>query len=246
MSTARHRTFGFAMGVLLHGLALGQTWIPVEGKELSGRLAESRARSDAMGRYKQEAELLAYRDQRDREPSERATTVMWRAGQRIKAEHLGVITVQDAEVRVILDPEEGVIILGDPRQDLEHFLDDSYRDQVLAAAVSIGRAQGADGNVRYRVKFPSGGEMDIVEFVFDRKGWLRTVDTWLARPVVLDPDNPLSAVVRPRVVLNVGVPEPLDKGHIVPAPSSVVSLVGQVRGLGEWKDMEIIDNRIAP
>ena len=240
------RTFIHIATLLLCTLpALAQEWRTVERAELAASLDASAAKFKDYSAYEFRSTLSAYTNSNDKEPAERTSSVVWKVGSAAKAEHLGVISYQDTKLNVTVDPDEEVIILAEP-VDFFAPLGPNYRDVVFAAAISIGKLADANG-VRYRARFAPGADFEIIEFAFDKDGWLRRVEAHWGIPVLLLPDNPLSAKVTPKVVLDLGIPKRLAPGSVNLSPAqAIVFENGTPRPAASFKGFTIIDNRSRP
>lgn len=232
------------LALLLH-MAGAQTWHTADKAELSARLNASATRTRSMAAYELRAELLAYRNATDAEPSERASSVVWNTGNSTKAEHLGLVSYQDRKVCVTIDPEEQMIVLAEPG-DFFGPMGASYRDTVFTTARSITRSADENG-MRYRVRFASGTDLSLIEFAFDKDGWLRRVETHWGNAVPVLPDNPLTDLVTPKVVLVMDAPRPLASNRVRTSPAEAIAFVnGQPVPKKPYAGYTIIDNRLHP
>jgi hypothetical protein len=186
--------------------------------------------------------IYAYTNAGDILPNDKGSSVMWKTGDRYKAEHLGLTTYQDKDLRILIDPEERSIMLcapDDPMTSMRGMLQDS----LLAHVAHIRRASMADGT-HFRLKFGPDALYDLIELAFDLHGWLRKVEMHWGQPVVLNPDDPGSATAYPKVVFDLGVPEPIDPGSVDTDPGKVLSWKnGEPVARGQWKDYSIFDTR---
>lgn len=232
--------------LLWHTLNISaQDWRTVDRSELVTMLDASTEKFKAYPAFEYRSTVLAYTNSSDPEPSERATTVVWKVGDGAKAEHLGMISYQDADLNVTIDPEEEMIVIAEP-VDFFAPLGPNYREIVFDAAQSIGQRKD-DSGVRYRVRFAHGGDFELIEFAFDKDGWLRRVEAHWGMPVALIPDDILSAKVTPKVVLELGVPKRLIPGIVnVSTTQAVVFANGAPRPAPTYQGYTIIDNRLHP
>ncbi|MBL7980780.1 MAG: hypothetical protein JNL52_03120 [Flavobacteriales bacterium] len=231
--------------LLLATSATAQEWRTVDRAELATSLDASAAKFKAYPAFEFRSTIMAYTNSTDREPAERTSTVVWKMGDGAKAEHLGVISYQNSELNVTVDPEEQVIMVAEP-VDFFAPLGTNYRDIVFEAAISIGKVTDATG-VRYRARFAAGADFEIIEFAFDKEGWLRRVEAHWGRPVALIADNPLSAHVTPKVVLELGLPKRLAPGAVNVSPAqAVVVHNGTLQPAAAYQGYTLIDNRLHP
>jgi hypothetical protein len=231
--------------LLLATSATAQEWRTVDRTELAASLDASAAKFKAYPAFEFRSTIMAFTNSTDREPAERTSTVVWKTGDGAKAEHLGVISYQNAKLNVTVDPEEGVIILAEP-VDFFAPLGSNYRDVVFAAAIGIGKLSDGNGT-RYRARFAPGADFEIIEFAFDKDGWLRKVEAHWGKPVLLLPDNPLSAKVMPKVVLDLGIPKRLAPGSVdLSMTQAIVFENGAPRPAPAFKGYTLIDNRLHP
>lgn len=220
-----------------------QSWEPAGIADIVQRVQANQRKYEALPAFKLSAVVLAYQNAGDAVPNDRGTSTVWKSGKRSRSEHLGMITYQDERLRVLIDPEERMIYLSEPFEVME-LMGPSFREDVLATASAIGRSEQADGT-HFRLKFPAPAEYDVVEVLFDKQGWLRRIDTYWARPVPLDPGDPRSPLLHPKVVVELAVPQPVDPASVQADPATVVAIRPQGPvALGAWKEYQVFDTRV--
>ena len=229
--------------VMLCGAGVAQTWQPVDKNVLMAKLDASAKKFAAMPAYRVNSTISAYQNSSDAQPTERGTSEVWKVGDKAKAQHLGMVSYQNKKLRVSIDPEEKLLMLAEP-QDFFSPLGPDYRTSVFEAAITIGRATSADGE-RYRAKFPAGGDFEIIEFGFDKAGWLRRVETHWGHQVAVMPDNPMTAMITPKVVLEMAVPQKIAANSVAADPTLVVTIQnGKPVPTAAYQGYTIIDNRV--
>lgn len=233
------------VGLALVQAAVAQQWRTVPKEELMAQLDASTARYETLRDYEVRHELLAYTNSTDEQASERQSSVIWKVGKSAKAEHLGMISYQDERLSVTVDPDDETMVIAEP---MEFFapLGPDYRHVVLDAAMTIGKADDASGS-RYRVRLAPGGDFEILEFAFDAQGWLRRVESHWGHAFAVEPDNPLSLMITPKVVLELGVPKRMAPGAMRIGVDEAV-LIGRDGPVAakRYAGYTVIDNRLHP
>ena len=230
------------LALLLHQLGAAQTWQTVKPAELMAMLDASAAKYKAYNAYHLTSNLYAYHNSTDPRPAEEAISQVWKDGNKAKAEHMGMVSYQNEDLRVSIDPEERLMMIAEP-QDFFGLLGQEYRESVFQAA-AITRADLPDG-ARFRAKFGPGSDYELIEFKFDKAGWLRRMETHWGQPIALAPDNPMTALITPMVVLEMGVPQRIAPGSVVVDPSVAVRIVkGKPVVAQAYTGYELIDNRV--
>lgn len=222
-----------------------QSWAPATADELLSRLDASAAKYNAMEHYEARAALLVYANPGDKEPSERGESRVWKLGGKAKAEHLGMVSYQNEKLRVTIDPDDRIMVLAEPEEYLG-LMGIEERRALLGLAQSIERRTDDLGD-RFRARFPAGSEYEVVLFTFDKNGWLRRLETHWGHAVPLIPDNPLTATITPRVVMELEPPRRVAPTAVKADPSEAVAFVnGQPRPTPAFEGFTVIDNRLRP
>jgi hypothetical protein len=219
-----------------------QQWETVDPGVLRECLQRNDRQYAAMSNMKLTTVILAYQNAGDAAPSDQGRSVVWRMGDQYKAEHLGMTTYQNKDLRVLIDPDQRTIFLSAPT-DINASMRGVLQDSLLAKADKVGRATLGDGT-HFRLKFGPRAVYGLVEIDFDKAGWLRHVDLYWAQAVPIDPSDPASAVVYPKVSMALGVPERIAPETVETDPSSVVAWRnGKPVALGIWKEYSVFDTR---
>ena len=219
-----------------------QRWTSTDTVALMAAVTRNQQLYEGLASYTLSGTVSAFRDLKDAASQDQQPFTVWRSAQGYKAEHFGMTTVQDAQMRVLIDPEQRMIYLSDPSGMLS-MVDVGLRKEVFAAATALERNEQADGT-HFRLRFPPSANYASLELVFDGKGWLRRMVTCWGHPVAVDPDAPRSPVVTPKVIMELGAPQPLrtpmdmDPGQVV-----ALSKEGAV-GKGQWKGYQVFDTRV--
>lgn len=218
-----------------------QEWRPCKAAELIAKLDSSAAGYKAMPSYQVRSMVSVYRGVSESTPSETAESHVWKIGGKAKAKHMGMISYEDDRTRVTIDPEERWMMVADAEGTLELF-GSEYRESVLDAA-AIGRSSDATAT-RYRVRYGPGSDFELIEFQFDKAGWLRRMEAHWGQPVSVHPDLLVSARFTPRVVMEVGLPERITQGQVTVDMSEVIRFEnGTPVPSAAYAGYEIIDNR---
>lgn len=219
-----------------------QHWVPADAAAVQEFVNRNDRLYAALPNMRMTTEILSYRNAGDAVPNDKGSSTVWRTGDRYKAEHLGMTTYQDKQISILIDPQERTIMLSAPT-DMITATQVAMRDTFLIHAVRIGRASMGDGT-HFRLKFAPGSLYDAVELVFDPQGWLRCETLYWGRPVLMDPVDPASEVIYPKVVLNLDVPVRIDPKTVNSDPASVIAWRdGEPVALGSWKDYDVFDTR---
>lgn len=226
------------------GLASAQEWRTVAHTELLAKLDASAAKVTALDRYVFRSSLMAYRSERDVQPMETTTSVVWKDGDRVKAEHMGFVSYQDKKLRVTVDQEDRVLIVAEPQGAFD-LLDASYRASVFEAA-AIGKREGA-GGVTYRARYGPGSDFTLLEFQFDRTGWLSKLTVHWGHAVSALPEQPMTDVFTPVVVLEMALPQPFPSGSVrLDVGEAVLLTAGALQPAQRYAGYTVIDNRWQP
>jgi hypothetical protein len=154
----------------------------------------------------------------------------------------GMLTLQDERIRVLADPAGRTIYVSTPEDPLKVF-DPLLRGLLISNAEALEWSRRPDGD-HYRLRFPEGSQYQAVEMVFDGQGWLRQLEMQWGHVIPLDPDVKMSAMVRPRVVMEMQRPGHFS-GTVEMDPSTmVIGTKGNLRATGQWKDYEVFDTRV--
>lgn len=230
--------------LLLQPLA-AQEWTTSSVDVLLTRLEESAEKYKALDHYEARATLMVFSRATDKLPSERGSSHVWKVGQKAKAEHLGMVSFQNDVLRVTIDPEDRIMVLGEP-EEYVGLMGVAERRALLGMATGIHSLTELEG-ISYKVRFPKGSEYDHVVFFFDMSGWLRRMETQWGREVPLVPDNPLTGVILPKVVMELEPPRRIAPTSVKADPSEAVAFVdGQPIPTAAYKGFTVIDNRLRP
>lgn len=224
------------------GRAFAQQWTPSDASAVTEFMAQNDRQYAALVNMKLTTTIQAFKNAGDVFPNDRGSSVVWKTGDRYKAEHLGMVTYQDQEMCLQIDPEERTIMVS-TSMNLLTTMRGAMVDSLLRHALVIGRAFMADGT-HFRLKFGADAVYDVVELVFDQKGWLRKEEIYWGRPVELNPGDPTTEVVYPKVVFAMAVPESIDASSVDTDLSDVLIWQdGKPVALGRWKGYDIFDTR---
>lgn len=197
-------------------------------------------------RFRITMEMASYRSLEDRVPHDKTTARIIREGTRFRSELGGIVTVQDATIRVVRDPEEGKVFATDPVK-LEDAWAIGMADLVLTSLVACER-RAWDGHTEYRIRFGPGSAQEHMVVRYDAAGWLRGTSTVWRRSIAEDPSNPLSVAYRPRLEVAYGIPVVIN-GPSDPDTDPWRLIRRSEHGLvatGEWSGATVIDARLRP
>lgn len=237
----RHRITLFVFLCLAQVAALAQ-WIPTDTTELRRYMDNYTRKMDAMGDMVQRATLFAYRNSTDPTPADVGHSNMWKRGEHMRAEHLGVTTIQDASMRVVVDPEDRMIHVSRPDRSAE-IQGSELRGVMFQAIRSIRKRESSDGT-HFQLIFPVTAQYGTIEVVFDQQGWLRGITTIWGQAIPADPGEPLSAMVTPKVRLDLAVPLKPERPVNMDVRSVIIQANGVLVGVGEASGFEVFDARI--
>jgi hypothetical protein len=231
--------------LILPVVTSAQAWTSATSTELVARLDRSAAQFNAMDHFRLQSTIMAFRNTTDDAPQETETSTVWKMGDKAKAEHMGLVSYQNTQVRVTVIPEDRVLMVAEP-QSFFDVLGKDYKMLVLSSAKSIDKRE-QDGSSRYRVRFAKGSDYELIEFTFDEGAWLRRVECWWGNSIALEPDNPLTALVTPKVVLEMERPVRLTSTAIAVDPSlAIVRQGNELVPTPAYAGYEIVDNRLNP
>ncbi|MFT3884719.1 MAG: hypothetical protein QM724_04605 [Flavobacteriales bacterium] len=235
------RSLLFALLFAAGGAALAQHWSPVDTSTLMAAVTRNQQLYERSDSYMLSGTAYAFRDLRDAAAQEQQRFTVWRSAQGYRAEHFGFTTIQDGRMRVLIDPEQRIIYVSEPT-DLLSMVDVDLRREVFQAATALEQCVQPDG-IHFRLSFPPGTNYASLELVFDGKGWLRRMVTCWGHPVLVDPEDPRSPQVTPKMVMELGVPQPV-RAPIDTDPGQVVAFAAEgARAKGMWQGYQVIDTR---
>lgn len=222
---------------------LGQQWHTATAAEMKAHLQKSERLYSDRTQMKLTTRISAFTQTGTVVPGSTGSSTVWRMGDRYKAEHLGFTTYQDRKLKILIDPEHRVIYLDKP--DAVFTVGQaSLQDTLLRQALHITRSDQADGT-HFRLTFMPPTAYETTELVFDAAGWLRRMEMLMRRSVALDPADPGTTMVQPRLVIAMDVPVVIREGSVDIDPGQVVGWRdGRPVGLGAWRDYTVFDTRV--
>lgn len=225
------------------GSVIGQQWQAATVAELKEHLQRNDMQYRGRPLMKLTTRISTFTNPGDVVPGSTGNSTVWRMGDRYKAEHLGFTTYQDRKLKVLINPEQRIIYLDKP-DDAFSMGRTSLQDTLLHQALRITRSQQADGT-HFRLNFRPQAAYEIMDLVFDAAGWLRRMEMVMGRSIALDPSDPATAKVKPRVVIAMDVPEVIQDGTVNADPGLVVGWRdGRPVGLGIWREYTVFDTRV--
>lgn len=129
-------------------------------------------------------------------PDHQTQAHMIRKGKQQRSEQLGVTTVQNEKMRIVVDTASRTMLIGPPIPEptpVATALDGA----LINSARSVGK-QVTDHGTRYRVMLGPGTSYDVIETLFDGNGWLREITLHFHSSIVVQGGNP---PVQPRMTL---------------------------------------------
>jgi|GEM_PF-5500564 len=217
------------------------SWVVTDTIELGRYLHAYEAKLGALNDYVLRSTISSYHNTTDAMPAEVERTTLWKMGDRMRSEAFGVITVQDNTLRVTVDAEERMIMLSVPEGSLS-MADAGTRTIMFLAAQQVRKTTDPLG-VRFQLTFPKAATYSTLELVFDKQGWLRSMTTCWARPIIVEPGNPLSDQVLPKVRVDLTEPGPIGQKVELDIAKLVDRKAAQLRGVGAYADFEVYDTR---
>lgn len=238
-----------SLAFLLLGMAPIQVpdWEPSSGKELQRSKAVCDSLYTAFWGFRQDLTVSSYRSKTDLQVYDVERAMVRKEGMRFRSEIGGVVTIQDEQIRVMVDKQAKVVMMADPIK-----LEDMFMEAfAMEATENFGTcaARPKDGGVEYRFTFNKGAVYEHIVAWYDAKGWLRRTETVWRAGVSEAPLLPMAAVTQPRLVTEYGMPVPIKKGGYTTAtdPWSILELgVDGPIARGDWAAYELIDTRLRP
>lgn len=222
---------------------VAQEWRSASIEQLRAAIGASGAKFGDLTHMRMRMRIDAYLTATDLEPHQRSTSTLWRKGDQYRTDYMGVSSYQDKRIRVTVDTEQRSILLGTPSDPLMAARG-ALQDSVLSRATHIGRATLPDGT-HYRLMFGGVLGFEAIEVVFDPGGWMRRIEMLWATEVDLRYRDPSSPRVRPKVVMEMEVPERIDPGSVDTDPLSVVDVRSDgVVARGRWQGYSVFDTRV--
>lgn len=231
------------MLMFLPGAIVAQEWKSASIDQLKADFRASDAKYEGLTNMRMRTRIDAYLAATDREPHQRSTSILWRKGDQYRTDYMGVSSYQDKRIRVTVDEEHRLILLSAPDDPLA-VARGGLRDSLFSHASHIGRATLPDGT-HYRLMFGGLLGFEAIEVVFDHKGWMRRIEMLWAYEVDLRYRDPASPRVRPKVVMELGIPERIDPASVDTDPLSVVDLRNDgIVARGRWLGYSVFDTRV--
>ncbi len=222
-----------------------EQWQPIAVNEFIAAKRLSDALYANLLMYEMKVRMSSFRSWDDAVPHERVEASVHRADDRFRSEVGGIITIQDARIRVIYDPTEGRVFAADP-VDLADAWALGAVDHILNAIATCFKRAVA-GGVEYKLVFAQGAIYDHTVVRYDSQGWLRSSSTIWRQAIAEEPGQPGSPAYRPRFDAEYEVPHALGGEAIVPDPWQFIRLAaGGLLAIGQWKGAEVIDSRFRP
>lgn len=222
--------------------ARAQSWVPVDTAEVAAAHARSCALQEGRTSYRMVVRVASWRDAGDPTAAEEAVCIIRRSGKLYKAEHFGLVSYQDGEFRVMVDPEERAVMLSDG-QPVYELLGARLQRELFAHIAKAEKSATAAGT-SYRIHLGRPWEWDQVILEFGRDGWMKRVEMRWAGTMEADPGNPLTALVTPKLAFWFEAPAPLD---VAPAQlhwNTVLRLNGtEALALGPCTGYSVVDMR---
>jgi len=210
--------------------------------ELSRYMRSYEAKLSTLTEFELRTTISSFQQATAATPNEVEHTVLWRKGDRMRAEAFGTITLQDKSLCVLVDPEERMIQVSRPEGSLTT-VDAEARTIMFMAAKQVRKSADPLG-VRFQLTFPANATYSTLEVVFDKQGWLRSITTVWARPMPLEPSNPVSAMVRPKVCVEMSVPQPIARAVDLDIAKLVDRRSATIQGVGAYAGYDVFDTRM--
>lgn len=115
---------------------------------------------------------------------------------------MGIRSIQNDTVKVVVEPEEQMIFLGEATQQQLPLLDVSLEELGITAWILEGPLF-----VAIRYDYPLGYDYERVECVFRPGHWMSKMTLYYREPLAEDPTDPNSPTFKPKVVMKVDKPE---------------------------------------
>lgn len=237
-----HRCFVALLCLVgIYGGVLRAQWTHTDTVQLAKYMEAYAQKMKALRDYEMRTTISSYRNATDAVAQEVGHSTVWRVGDRIKAEHLGVLTFQDATLHVLVDPEERMIYLAKPEEARTAV--DAYMRSIMFKAITAVELQRSVAGTRFRLHFPKAAQYSIIELAFDPQGWLRSLAMTWSEPIAVDPGNPLTAMVLPKVVCTLDVPAAVVKKVNVDMAQVITRRSNSIVGVGPYAGYEVFDTR---
>lgn len=217
-------------------------WTPSDTLELGRYLRTYENKLLALNSYVIRSTIASYQKASDSSPAEVESSVLWKVGDRMRSEAFGVISLQDKTMHVVIDPEEGLIQVSEPEGQLNSAGAEA-RAIMFLATQQVRKATDPQG-VRFQLTFPKQAKYSTVELLFDKEGWLRGITTHWGQPIALDPGNPLTAMVTPKLQLEMTVPTPVKQVPDMDIANVIDRKTLRPAAKSSYVDYEVYDTRI--
>lgn len=238
-----------ALLLIVHGTHVTTTWAapptswsPSDTLELSRYMRSYENKLLALNSYMIRSTIASYQNASDVSPSEVESSVLWKVGDRMRSEAFGVISLQDKTMHVVIDPEGGLIQISEPEGPL-NTAGAEARAIMFLATQQVRRSTDAYG-VRFQLTFPKQATYSTVELLFDKDGWLRGITSYWGQPIALDPSNPLTAMVTPKLQLEMTVPMPVKQAPDMDISSVIDRKTLRPATKGAYVNYEVYDTRV--
>lgn len=232
-----------ALAVLLHA----QEWTACPAAELVRAKKASDALHATVPVFSLKLRMASYRSATDAVPFEEVDAILLHDGACSRAEIKDMLTVQDADLRVIVDREERTLIVTDPVAEDDPYVS-ALSNAVIERAASCARRATPEGT-EYRIIFPDGAVYDRLIVLYDKKGWLRRTVSFWRQGISEQPDDPGARLFKPKLQVDYELPRAFASGSRraeMDTSAFIVLEDGTPKGIGPWTAFEIIDSRIRP
>ena len=181
---------------LLGSIVLNGQWSSATKEELVTAMKAAgdlyRAKPDMRLDY----QILQFTGGSTTKPDQHTRAHIIRKGDQQRSEQLGVTTVQNEKMRIVVDTASRTMLIGPPIPEptpVAAALDGA----LINSARSVGK-QVSDTGTRYRVMLSTGTSYEAIETSFDKNGWLREITLHFHSHIGAQAGSPL---VQPRMTL---------------------------------------------
>ncbi len=232
----------FAGHIMFGGTSGAQSWQDAKPQDVSGAYYAAAAKYAGQRQYRMGVEVASYRDLTDKEPHEVVACDIRKSGDLYRADHFGRVSYQEGRMKVMVVPDQRTVVLG-AGQEAFQMLGAEIQKEMFTKAVKATRSSD-HREARYRLYLTKAYKWEYIEFAFGTDGWMKQLALVQAEPMAVDPGNPLTAIVRPRVVFSFETPRPLDLSTDELSWTNVLALSGtSAKAIGPYAGYEVIDTR---
>jgi hypothetical protein len=163
------------IGVVLSGFTQGQGWSPASKEELKNCMASIDRKMKSMDHYQVSITHLSYEDHSSEIVHDRSVGFYRRDRKRYHSSMMGVNTIQNEYLRVVIDSTNKIISIGDPDASLEQQPSPELRDLAFDRCSSILKSEQKSNGKAFKMNFPDSYSLSSCQIAEDENSLLSEI-----------------------------------------------------------------------